>query len=85
VTLRLEGNAPLRGNAFLLADPDRVVLDIAGTWKVEAPRVISNRMVRSLRAGSRESATRLVFDMRVRPRRATLNQINAETVELSIR
>jgi hypothetical protein len=85
VTLRLEGNAPLKGNAFLLADPDRAELDLAGVWEVSPPRVSSNRMIRSLRAGERENATRLVFDMRVKPRRITLEQVSPRILELRIR
>jgi len=85
VTLRLTGSDALAGRAFILKDPYRVVLDLEGNWKIQPPRVPSNRMVRTLRVGEQGGNTRLVFDMRVRPGNAGLTQINAHTLELKIR
>lgn len=85
VTLTLQGTGAMRGKTFILAGPDRVVLDIEGDWKMEAPRVPSNRMVRSLRVGARDQATRLVFDMRVKPLKVKVAHPAADSLELTIR
>lgn len=85
ITLRLEANSALKGKAFILASPDRVVLDLSGDWKLTAPRVPSNRMLRELRVGAREEGTRLVFDMKVKPNKATLKQVGSRILELRIR
>lgn len=85
VTLNLRGVAPMRGKSFMLTGPDRVVLDIDGDWKVEAPRVPSNRMVRSLRVGTQDKATRLVFDMRVTPLKVKVTNPTPDSLELTIR
>jgi len=85
VTLRLEANGPISGRSFMLPSPDRVVLDIAGDWKLAVPRVPSNRMLRELRLGARGDGIRLVFDMRVKPNKATLKQAGSRVLELRIR
>lgn len=85
VTLRLEANSPIKGKSFMLTSPDRVVLDLSGDWKLAAPRVTSNRMLRELRVGAREDGVRLVFDMRVKPNGATLKQVSSRVLELRIR
>ena len=85
VTLRMEANGPISGRSFMLPSPDRVVLDIAGDWKLAVPRVPSNRMLRELRLGARGDGIRLVFDMRVKPNKATLKQAGSRVLELRIR
>lgn len=85
VTLNLQGSDAIQGKAFMLTEPDRVVLDIEGDWKVEVPRVPSNRMVKALRTGSQGKATRLVFDMKVKPVRVNVAKSGASSLELTIR
>lgn len=85
VTLRLEANSPISGKTFILSGPDRVVLDLSGDWKLASPRVPSNRMLRELRVGKRSDGIRLVFDMRVKPVKASVKQVSADILELSIR
>lgn len=85
VTLRLEGSQALSAKTFILKGPDRVVLDLAGKWAMETPRVGSNRMVGALRVGNQAEATRVVFDMKVAPGKASVSQISPNVVELTIR
>lgn len=85
VTLNLQGSGAMQGKAFMLTGPDRVVLDIEGEWKVEIPRVPSNRMVKALRTGRQGTATRLVFDMKVKPARVNVAKPGADSLELTIR
>lgn len=85
VTLRLEGSQALSAKTFILKGPDRVVLDLAGKWAMETPRVGSNRMVGALRVGNQAEATRVVLDMKVAPGKASVSQISPNVVELTIR
>ena len=83
IKLTLQGNAPMVGHYFTLADPDRVVLDIAGNWEVEIPRVPSNRLIRSVRVGLHDDKTRIVFDMKTTGKVA-LVPLNRNSLELRI-
>lgn len=76
VQFRLLGDAPLRATSFILDNPDRIVFDLSGVWKIKLPRLISNRMVRDFRLGQTDTKTRIVFDMKVKP-------INTEVLQLS--
>lgn len=86
VTLTIKSNVPMqKGKTMLLKDPDRVVLDIPGNWHSNTPGVPSNRMVRSLRLGQQTDSTRFVFDMRVKPQKATVKLVDENTMELKVR
>ena len=64
IKLVLKGNAPMVGHYYVLESPDRVVLDLAGNWQVELPKVPSNRLIKAARVGQHDDKTRLVFDMK---------------------
>lgn len=83
IKLVLQGNAALVGHASVLREPDRVVLDLAGKWKIELPRVPSNRLIRAVRMGYHEDMTRLVFDMKTMGE-VTLVPLNRNALELRI-
>lgn len=83
IKLVLQGNAPMVGHYFTLADPDRVVLDLAGNWDIEVPRVPSNRLIQSVRVGQHDDKTRIVFDMKTTGRIA-LVPLNRNSLELRI-
>lgn len=82
VQLLLVGSHALHGASFILDNPDRIVFDISGIWKMTVPRLISNRMVRDLRLGQTNSKTRLVFDMRVVPKSSEVLQISDNEIVL---
>ena len=83
IKLILQGNAPMVGHYFTLENPDRVVLDLAGNWEVQVPKVPSNRLVRAVRVGHHEDKTRIVFDMKVQGK-AALVPLNRNALELRI-
>ena len=83
IKLVLQGNAPMVGHCSILGNPDRVVLDLAGNWELEAPRVPSNRLVQAVRVGQHEDKTRIVLDMKTMGKVA-LVPVNRNALELSI-
>lgn len=83
IKLTLQGNAPMVGHYFTLGNPDRVVLDLAGNWEIDVPRVPSNRLIQAVRVGQHDDKTRLVFDMKTTGR-AALVPLNRNALELRI-
>ena len=83
IKLVLQGNAPMVGHYFTLAEPNRVVLDLAGNWDVAVPRVPSNRLIEAVRVGQHDDKTRIVFDMKTQGKVA-LVPLNRNSLELRI-
>ena len=83
IKLVLRGNAPMVGNFYVLTEPDRVVLDLAGNWEVELPKVPSNRLIAAARVGQHDDKTRLVFDMK-NTGKVALVPLNRNALELRI-
>jgi vacuolar-type H+-ATPase subunit E/Vma4 len=83
IKLTLRGNSPMIGHFYVLEEPDRVVLDLAGNWQIEVPKVPSNRLIGAVRVGQHEDKTRLVFDMK-NPGKAALVPLNRNALELRI-
>lgn len=69
-TVRLTGNGPLRYKSMNLDNPDRVVLDLEGDWEVKAPAVPKNPLVTAVRVGDLDGRTRVVIDLKAKPRSA---------------
>ena len=83
IKLTLQGNAPMVGHYFTLEKPDRVVLDLAGNWEIDVPRVPSNRLIEAVRVGQHDDKTRVVFDMKTTGKVA-LVPLNRNALELCI-
>lgn len=83
IKLVLQGNAPMVGHCSVLGNPNRVVLDLAGNWALEAPHVPSNRLVQAVRVGQHDDKTRIVLDMKTMGKVA-LVPVNRNSLELSI-
>ena len=83
IKLALQGNAPLVGHYFPLKDPERIVLDLAGHWKIDMPNVPANRLIQAVRVGQHDDKTRIVFDMKTQGK-AALVPLNRNALELRI-
>lgn len=71
-TVRLTGNAPFRYKSMNLSNPERVVVDLEGQWQVTAPGVPGNPLVSNVRVGKMGDRTRLVIDLKEKPRSTRL-------------
>ena len=67
--LRIEADTPFPCRTFVLNSPDRLVIDLPGTWKgVKAPTVPSNRLIKAVRVGSQPNGPRIVLDLTAAPK-----------------
>lgn len=71
-TVRLTGNGPLRYKSMNLDNPDRMVLDLEGDWEVKAPAIPKNPLVTAVRVGDMDGRTRIVIDLKGKPRTARI-------------
>ncbi|MDL2316898.1 AMIN domain-containing protein, partial [Desulfovibrio sp. OttesenSCG-928-A18] len=64
VTLVLEADSPFKVKPFALPGPDRLVIDLPGTWRgIRGPTVPENRFVKNVRLGKNEKGPRIVLDL----------------------
>lgn len=72
-TVRVGGNGKMDYSSMTLDNPDRIVVDIAGHWKFPPnPGVPKNELVSSVRVGQNGDKTRLVIDLKGKPRKVVL-------------
>lgn len=70
-TIRIAANAPLNYKSMTLENPDRVVIDLDGAWQFPAnPGIPKNELVQSVRVGKNGDKTRVVIDLKEKPRSA---------------
>lgn len=83
MVLVIEGDGPLPARHFLLANPERLVVDLPGSWRnLKAPSVPSNNLVKSVRLGRQDDADRLVLDLKTKLKSSGINRINDRKVEV---
>lgn len=82
VGLVLEGDKPIKPKTFRLQNPDRVVVDIEGSWIIKLPRLISNRMVKEIRSNMQKDKTRIVFDLKTPVTSSLLYRIHSRKYQL---
>lgn len=81
--LRIEGDSPMPVKYFILTSPERLVVDLPGSWKnLKAPAVPSNNIVKAIRIGRQGNADRLVLDLAGPLKKHELKRINDNKVEL---
>lgn len=68
-TIRVTGNGPLNYKSMILENPDRFVIDLDGDWQFPSNTgVPKNEFVNSLRVGKMGDKTRVVIDLKEKPR-----------------
>lgn len=81
--LSIEGNGPLPAKYFILSQPERLVVDLPGSWKgLKSPVVPSNNVLKSARTGRYGNADRLVLDLVGPIKTHQLTRINDNKVEI---
>lgn len=72
-TVRIGGNGKVDYSSMTLEEPNRVVLDLAGEWKFPPhPGVPKNDLVSAVRVGQNGDKTRVVIDLKEKPRKVIL-------------
>ncbi|MDR1124476.1 MAG: AMIN domain-containing protein [Deltaproteobacteria bacterium] len=83
MALVIEGSGPLPARHFVLAGPDRLVVDLPGSWSnLKVPAVPSNNLVKSARLGRQDDADRLVLDLKTRLKSHSINRISDKKIEV---
>lgn len=69
IFLRIEANDPFPCKTFVLNTPERLVVDLPGTWTgMKAPAVPQNNIIKSARYGVQKAGPRLVLDLEKAPK-----------------
>lgn len=64
IRVRIEADDPFPCKSFTLTGPDRLVIDLPGTWKgMKVPSVPQNDIIKNIRHGKQASGPRLVLDL----------------------
>ena len=84
-TLRLSGDHPLVYKSMLLHNPDRFVLDFEGQWNVAVPGIPPNKIVKAIRVGRQEDATRMVVDLHRAPASSRVIKMSPQRLDVRLR
>lgn len=64
MVLKIQAEDAFTCKSFVLPSPDRLVVDLGGTWKnMRAPMVPDNNLIKAVRTGRQDKAARLVLDL----------------------
>ena len=67
-TVRLNLGSTISYRQMLLENPDRVVIDVTGSYKdLKAPGIPDNPLVTNVRLGHYDNRTRIVVDLKAKP------------------
>lgn len=81
--LRIEGDGPLPAKYFILSQPERLVVDLPGSWKgLKNPDIPSNNLLKAIRIGRQGNADRLVLDLAAPVKKHEITRINDFKVEI---
>ncbi len=83
--LRLSGSEALRYQSILLQGPDRLVVDLPGSWDVKVPGVPKNNIATKVRVGRQADKTRIVIDLSAVPASHRVSTLNSNTLEIRIK
>lgn len=72
-TVRIGGNSKMDFNHMILENPNRIVVDLPGDWRFpDNPGIPRNELVQAVRVGKNEGKTRVVIDLKEKPRRVNI-------------
>ena len=67
--LVMNADSQFEYKSFQLASPERLVVDVIGTWSgVDLPSVPSNRLIKGVRGGKTDRGYRIVLDLKETPK-----------------
>lgn len=62
--VHIKANAPVHYTSSRMSNPERLVIDLQGKWKIKAPGVPKNSAVSNVRIAKWEKTTRIVLDLK---------------------
>ena len=81
--IRLEADSPLAVKSFVLSSPDRLVIDLPGSWRgLKVPDIPSNTLVKKVRIGRQGNADRIVLDLTRPLQRQTMTKTAERVAEV---
>lgn len=85
-TVRIGGNAKIKYSSMTLENPNRVVLDMDGDWEFpERLPIPKNEMVSGIRVGKNGDKTRVVIDLKAKPRISRMvNNQNGASIDVRV-
>lgn len=84
--LRIESDSVFPIKHFVLAKPDRLVIDLPGNWKnMRVPNVPQNNIIKAVRLGSQPAGPRLVLDLAKTPTHQEVVKVSDTVVEILVR
>ena len=82
IYLRIESTTAFPFKTFSLPTPERLVIDLPGTWTgISAPKIPSNQLVTGFRVGTQPAGPRLVLDLS-RKIKTRINRVSDTIVEI---
>ena len=83
MVLRITAKEPFTCKSFALPSPDRLVVDLGGTWQnMQAPTVPGNNLVSKVRLGNQSGGPRLVLDLARALKSHELVRLSPTSVEI---
>ncbi|MCR4665852.1 MAG: AMIN domain-containing protein [Desulfovibrio sp.] len=67
-TIRLQGARSLSYKTSRMHDPERVLIELEGTWNVPHAEIPNNIFVKNVRVGKQNGTTRIVLDLKEAPK-----------------
>ncbi len=85
ITIRLDSNEKPKYRYEMLSSPDRLVVYLAGTWKLRASGVPQNTLVSNVRVGQHPNSTHIVVDLHKVPRSVRFLKYGTTGLDVRIR
>lgn len=85
VHIIIKANTPFAYKTMLLSSPDRLVIDLPGTWKkIATTTTPKNRLVEKIRIGNQPAGPRMVLDLKMKPKKYDIYKRDTSTLEIVI-
>lgn len=84
--MRIGADKPIKYSSMTLENPNRVVLDLDGQWEFPPdPGIPRNDLVEHVRIGKNGDKTRVVIDLKDKPRQSrVVTSNNGATVDVRV-
>ena len=71
-TVRLVSKDPIKYKTLQIHSPERIFVDLEGKWDMASPAIPKNPLVSNIRLGKQSDKTRIVVDLKEKPRNSRI-------------